>query len=83
MYLVSEMGTRSRLGALLEKHRLTQQELAAATGLAGSAVSDIANGKRCPTTATVNKILAFVRRYEPKVSYEDLFAPELVRKGVA
>ncbi len=76
---------RAPLAAILEKHRLSQRDVAAETGLAVSAVSDIVNGKRAPVTSTVNKILAFVRRYEPRVSYEELFAPELAkaRKGAA
>jgi transcriptional regulator with XRE-family HTH domain len=76
---------RSPLGALLERHSLSQRAVATGTGLAMSAVSDIVNGKRAPVTSSVNKLLAFVRRYEPRVSYEELFAPELVRarKGAA
>jgi hypothetical protein len=27
-----------------------------------------------PTTGTVNKLLAFLKKYEPKVTYEDLFS---------
>jgi transcriptional regulator with XRE-family HTH domain len=76
---------RAPLAALLEKHRLSQRDVAQGTGLAVSAVSDIVNGKRAPVTSSVNKLLVFIRRYEPRVSYEDLFAPELAkgRKGAA
>lgn len=65
------------LPEVLAKHDLTIRAFAAGAGITPSSASDVVNGKRCPTTGTVNRILAFVRRYERRVSYEDLFAPEL------
>ena len=61
------------LGDLLKRHGLTQRDMADGTGLAVSAVCDIVNGKRQPTTGTVNRVLAYARRFEPATTYEDLF----------
>jgi transcriptional regulator with XRE-family HTH domain len=58
---------------LLRRHNLTQRDMAEGTGLAVSAVCDIVNGKRQPTTGTVNRVLAFARRYEPETTYEEVF----------
>lgn len=72
------------LPELIQRHQLTQVAIAAETGLQQSAISDIVAGKRRPRTDTVNRILAFARRYEPSVTYEDLFgAPDLPRPLVA
>lgn len=64
-----------------EQHGLTQLRCAAETGLPLSTVNQVARGKRAATTGTVNRILAWARRYEPAVSYEQLFAPELAGCG--
>lgn len=66
------------LPELLDKHDLSQRTVAQGTGVPLSSVNDIVNRKRQPTTGTVNKLLHFLRKYEPRVSYEELFAPELV-----
>lgn len=58
----------------MERHALTQRAVADGTGLAVSAVNDLVNERRNPTTVTVNRLLAFLRRYEPNLVYEDLFA---------
>lgn len=61
------------LDDILRKHSLTQRDVASGTGLALSAVNDIVNEKRCPTTATVNRLLEYLRRFEPALTYEELF----------
>jgi transcriptional regulator with XRE-family HTH domain len=58
---------------LLKRHNLTQRDVVKGTGLALSAVNDIVNERRHPTTVTVNKFLAYIRQYEPGVTYEELF----------
>jgi hypothetical protein len=58
----------------MDKHDLDQRDVANGTGLSLSVVNAIVNERTKPTTGTVNKILAFLRKYEPKVTYEDLFA---------
>lgn len=62
------------LATLMEKHGLSQRDVADGARIAVSAVSEIMNEKRGPTTGTVNKLLTFLRKYEPKLTYEDLFA---------
>lgn len=67
------------LAGVLEKHGLTHRDVAAGTGVALSAVSDILNGKRSPRTDTVNKLIVFLRRYEkvkPGRIYERYFFRE-------
>lgn len=66
-----------QLATILERHDLSQRNVADATGLAISAVSDIVNGKRSPTTTTVNRLLRYLRRYEPSLTYEALFGKGL------
>jgi transcriptional regulator with XRE-family HTH domain len=65
---------RMTMASIIQKHGLTQRDVADGTGIALSAVSDIVNDKRKPTTGTVNRLLGYLRKYEPKLSYEDLFA---------
>lgn len=68
------------IAGVLEKHGLTHRDVAAGTGIALSAVSDILNNKRSPRTDTVNRLLSFLRRYEkgttPGQLYERLFFRE-------
>jgi predicted transcriptional regulator len=73
------------LSEIFRRHGLSHKVAAEQSGVPLATLHDVARGKRSPRTDTVNKILAFVRRYEPRVSYEDLFAPDLVkaRKGAA
>jgi transcriptional regulator with XRE-family HTH domain len=61
------------IAEILKRHNLTQRDVVKGTGLALSAVNDIVNERRHPTTVTVNKILAYIRRYEPAATYEELF----------
>jgi predicted transcriptional regulator len=73
------------LSEILRRHGLSHKLAAEQSGVPLATLHDVSRGKRSPRTETVNKILAFVRRYEPRVSYEELFAPELAkaRKGAA
>lgn len=67
------------LSELLQKHHLTQAQAAIEAGLPGSRVSQIVRGAAEPRRPTINRILAFARRYEPTITYEDLFAPDVPR----
>jgi plasmid maintenance system antidote protein VapI len=62
------------LAGIMEKHDLDQRALARGTGLSLSVVNSLVNERTSPTTGTVNRLLAFLRKYEPRVTYEDLFA---------
>jgi transcriptional regulator with XRE-family HTH domain len=70
----SSVAPKVSISGIMERHGLTQRDVADGTGLALSAVNDLVNEKRQPTTGTVNKMLGFLRKYEPKLTYEDLFA---------
>ena len=59
--------------AILQKHGLTQRDVASGAGVTLSSVSDIVNGKRCPRTDTVNRLLAYLRRFEPALTYEQVW----------
>jgi hypothetical protein len=61
------------LAAIMDRHGLTQRDVSSGADLALSIVNDLVNKRRNPTTATVNRLLAFLRKYEPRVAYEDLF----------
>lgn len=65
------------LRKFLADHDLTQRALAAGAGLHEGNVSYILSGRHLPKMATVERILGFARRYDPKVTFEDLFAEEL------
>ncbi len=56
---------------------LTQKRAAGEASVPVATFNDVATGRRQATVPTVNKILVWARRYEPGVTYEELFAPEL------
>lgn len=66
---------------LVQRHGLTQATVAQQSGVPLATVNDVVRRLRDPRTSTVNKLLVFARRYEPEASYEELFAPELLRLG--
>lgn len=72
---------RPPLIEFLGRHEVTQKRAAAEADLPIQTMNEIANGKRQARTATVNKILAWARRYEPSITYEQLFAPDLAGCG--
>jgi len=62
------------LQRFLERHPdLDQATLAAKIGTSQGYLSQLASRKRRPSLAMVNRVLAVLRRYEPDLSYEDLF----------
>lgn len=56
---------------------MTQKRAAAEAAVPIQTLNEVANGRRQARAGTINKILAWARRYEPGVTYEELFAPEL------
>lgn len=63
------------LKELLEREGISQRDVANGSGIALSAVNDIVNGKRSPTTGTVDAILSFLRtRIRRRITYEEVFA---------
>lgn len=61
------------LSDLLSRHGLSQKAAAAEAGVPLATFSDVVGGRRSPTTHTVNKILAWARRYDSGATYEQLF----------
>lgn len=62
------------LPSLLDQHGITPREVASGTGVALSGIYDILAGKRRPTTATVDLILAYLsERLGRRVTYEEAF----------
>lgn len=64
----------STLEIVMRRHNLTQKDLARSSQVPLSTLNDVIRGRRNPTTVTVNKLLACLRRYEPAIRYEDVFA---------
>lgn len=62
------------VASILGKHCLTQQQVAEGARLSLSQVNDLVHTRRNPTTTTVNRLLGYLRQYEPRLRYEDLFA---------
>ena len=62
-----------KLTTFLGQHSISQSELAEPLGLTRAAVSYKINGHRPWKRDEINKVLAFCRRYDPEVTYEDLF----------
>ena len=61
------------LRVFLVRHGLRQEDLAEAIGRSRVSVSNIVTGKCEPTRGTINLILGFCKRYDPDVTYEQLF----------
>lgn len=62
-----------RLRQFLSAHGITQTELANELGLAKPSVSLKLSGRRPWFDREIQVLLAFCRRYDPDVTYEDLF----------
>lgn len=66
-----------KLSALLRKHGIPVNAAAEQAGIHFTSLHKILRGHQQPTLSTLNAILDFARRYEPGVTFEDLFAEEL------
>ncbi len=67
------------LKALLAKHKIDQWEVAGACGVSQPTISRWCSGARTPKGQEVLALLAFLRRFEPRLAYEDLFGGEPAR----
>lgn len=67
------MTSETALDRFLARHRMTQTDLAAGSGMAVSQVNALVRGHHRPRTDTVNKLLAYLRTIEPEITYDDLF----------
>lgn len=65
-----------RLSALLREHDLTIRAAAEQIGIHFTSLHKILRGHQRPLLPTLNAILDFARRYDPDVTFEDLFAEE-------
>lgn len=64
------------LKALLDKHGISQRELAHAIGKSDAAVSRLLNGSTMASQDTINDVLAFLsKRLRRRVTYEQVFGP--------
>lgn len=63
-----------RLSALLQEHEISVNEASRQAGIHFTSFHKILRGHQQPTLSTLSAILDFARRYEPGVTFEDLFA---------
>lgn len=70
------MDTTSPIQRFLDSHGLSQTDLAVGSGLAVSQVNGIVRGHTRPRVDTVNRLLAYLRKIDPAVTYDDLFGSE-------
>jgi transcriptional regulator with XRE-family HTH domain len=61
------------LRAFLDRHELSQKELAEAVSLSEATVSRIINGENDPRKENIDALLRFCRTIEPTISYDELF----------
>ncbi len=73
MATVADLHTTNGLRAFLARNGLTQRNLADAAGVTDGAVSQVLCGRHCLRKQTIDKVLAFARKFEPSVTYEQLF----------
>lgn len=64
------------LQTFASEKRLKNRELAQAADISESAISQILSGTINPSKPTIDKLLAFCRSIDPKVTYDDLFGTE-------
>jgi predicted transcriptional regulator len=61
------------LPAILDRHGLTQLQVSQESGIPISTINGVFHGTRQPRTDTVNRLLAYLRRYEPALTYEQVW----------
>lgn len=62
-----------RLSALLREHDISVNAASLEAGIHFTSFYKILRGHQQPSLSTLNAILDFARRYEPGVTFEDLF----------
>ena len=64
------------LGSILDRNKVMQKDLATELGVAPETVSRWCTGEITPGGRTVLRIVGFLRRLEPRLRAEDLFAED-------
>lgn len=62
------------IAGLLRRHGISVHRAAGESGLTAPTIYNMLSGDTTPSLLTVQKVLSFARRYEPGVTFEDLFA---------
>lgn len=58
----------------MKRYGISAHRAAGESGLTAPTIYNLLSGDTNPSLPTVHKIIAFARRYEPGVTFEDLFA---------
>jgi len=64
------------LKVFLVRQGLTQENLAEGCGKSVVTISGLINGKVGPRKDTIDAVLEFCRKYDPSVTYEQLFGAD-------
>lgn len=81
-YLPLSMDAKTRgLRPVLERNRLRQTDVAEAVGVSRVAVWLWINGRSAPAEANLLRLLAYLRRFEPGLTAEDLLGGALPDDG--
>jgi DNA-binding XRE family transcriptional regulator len=64
------------LGAVLDRNSVMRKDLASGIGVAAETVARWCTGTSTPGGRTVLRIVAFLRRFEPALKAEDIFAKD-------
>jgi transcriptional regulator with XRE-family HTH domain len=67
------MANTTPIQRLMERHGLTQRVLSEGTALSLSNINSIVRGHRQPRADTVTTLLAYFRKFEPEITFDDLW----------